>query len=72
MCRKDSELWSYPHECAQIKQVINNPHVNNQFTNKVIHISTDLSPKYSNQCLNFCVKTRYKNGIIEIKMWVTE
>ncbi len=42
MCIKDINLWSYPHKCAQIERVINNPHVNNLVTNKVIHISTDL------------------------------
>lgn len=39
-CAKEVE--SYPQTCAQNKWIINNPHVNNQITNKVIHIFTGL------------------------------
>ncbi len=39
-CAKEVE--SYPQTCAQNERIINNPHVNNVITNKVIHIFTDL------------------------------
>ncbi len=39
-CAKNTK--SYPQICAQKWRVINNPHVNNPVTHKVIHIFTDL------------------------------
>lgn len=39
-CAKNAK--SYPQISAQKWRFINNPHVNNHFTHKVIHIFTDL------------------------------